>query len=70
MEYSIRALEIEKEHVDKCLSNWDIKKYPEARKRQVKTSKDLEKAINLLKKANQKDTIIEIIQKDEESNLY
>lgn len=47
--YAIQVLEKEKELIDRCLSESDWKTYPEARKRQLKKSKELELAINLLK---------------------
>ena len=49
MEYAIRLLERDKYLVNKCLSDWDIKKYPEARKRRLKVLTQLELAINKLK---------------------
>ena len=49
MEYAIRLLERDRYLVNKCLSDWDIKNYPEARKRRLKVLKQLELAINKLK---------------------
>ena len=50
MKYAIRALEEEKRQLELCLSDWDIKKYPDARiERQVRLD-SLIKAITCLNK--------------------
>jgi len=49
MNYAIKILEKEYELIEKCLSNWDLEKYPEARKERNDKLKDLTKAIEYLK---------------------
>ena len=52
MEYSIEVLEKEIKHLTECLSEWDLKHYPEARKvRQLKLD-DLQKAKTCLNLVN------------------
>lgn len=50
MSYAIETLEKEKRLIDGCLAGFDKVKYSEAFKRQKQKSKELQKAINKLKK--------------------
>ena len=50
MKYSIQILEEEKAIIKKCLTNWDKEHYPEAHKERNARIKDLDKAIETLKK--------------------
>jgi len=49
MNYAIEILEEESDRLQKCLSDWDLKCYPEARAERERKLKSLEKAINKLK---------------------
>jgi len=50
MKYAIRMLEEQKKHLELCLSEWDINKYPDARiERQIRLE-SLMKAIQCLSK--------------------
>lgn len=48
MYYAIELLEKEKQILEKCLSEWDIKQYPEARKEREDRLKSINKAIKYL----------------------
>ena len=48
MNYAIEILEKEKTLLLKCLTDWDIKEYPEALKDRNNKIKDIEKAIQTL----------------------
>ena len=50
MKYSIEVLEKEKELLERCLSNWELKNYPEARKQRSNKLSDLITAIEILKR--------------------
>ena len=52
MNYSIEILEKEKKQLNDCLSNWDLNKYPEARKERKKRLDDLDNCISILKCVN------------------
>jgi hypothetical protein len=49
MNYAIEVLQKEKVILEKCLSEWDEKKYPEARNQRNEKLKDLQKTIEILK---------------------
>jgi hypothetical protein len=49
MKYAIEILEKEKFILEKCLSEWDDKNYPDARKERNEKYKNLQKAIEYLK---------------------
>lgn len=49
MGYAIEILEKEKELLERCLSNWELNNYPEARKNRSNKLRDLKNAINKLK---------------------
>jgi len=49
MNHAIEILEKEKELLERCLSDWDLKHYPEARKNRNCKLRDLKNAINKLK---------------------
>lgn len=48
MNYAIEVLEKEKTLLLKCLTDWDVKEYPEALKDRNNKIKDIEKAIQTL----------------------
>lgn len=48
MTYAIEILEKEKAILEKCLSEWDEREYPEAKKEREKRLKDINKAIEKL----------------------
>ena len=50
MSYAIKVLKDERDLIKDCLSKWDEKKYPEARKVRDKRLKELNNAIELLEK--------------------
>lgn len=47
--YAVEVLEKEKQLLKKCLSEWDVKQYPEARKEREDRLKSINKAINHLR---------------------
>lgn len=49
MSYAIEILEKDKNILEKCLSEWESTKYPEAKKERQLKLDSLNKAINLLK---------------------
>lgn len=52
MRYAINQLKEEKKHLEKCLSEWDLKKYPDARiERQIRLE-SLNEAICCLELVN------------------
>lgn len=53
MNYAIQTLEKEKSLIEKALSEWDCKEYPEAKKERVKRLSELNDAISQLKGTNQ-----------------
>ena len=61
MNYAIEVLEKEKTLLLKCLSDWDIKLYPEAFKERNNRIKDIEKAIQTL---IQKQSLIDLSNMD------
>tara|TARA_R110000782_G_scaffold139199_1_gene231716 strand:+ start:307 stop:582 length:276 start_codon:yes stop_codon:yes gene_type:complete len=48
MKYAIEVLEKDKELLKRCLSNWEINQYPEAKKERINKLQDLNNAINFL----------------------
>lgn len=48
MRLSIELLQREKDAIDGCMTEWEIDHYPEARKRQLKKSKELGEDIEFL----------------------
>ena len=48
MKYSIEVLEKEKQLLEKCLSDWELNKYPEARKERLNKLTDLNNVIKLV----------------------
>lgn len=48
MGYAIEILEKEKQILEKCLSEWDCKNYPEAKKEREERLKSINKAIKNL----------------------
>tara|TARA_R110000796_G_scaffold164719_1_gene281578 strand:- start:8 stop:169 length:162 start_codon:yes stop_codon:yes gene_type:complete len=52
MSYSIEVLEKEIQLITKCISEWEISHYPEAREVRVNKLKDLNNSIKLLNKIN------------------
>ena len=52
MSYSIEVLEKEKQLITKCISEWDINHYPEARDVRINKLKDLNNSIKLLNNIN------------------
>jgi len=52
MKYSIEILEKEKHLINACLSDWDLKNHPEARKDRQKKLDDLDQCISILKCVN------------------
>lgn len=53
MNYAIETLEKEKDLIEKALSEWECKEYPEAKKERVKRLNDLNNAILQLNRTNQ-----------------
>lgn len=49
MEYVINLLEKDKAILEKCLSEWEIKEYPIAKKEREDKLNEINKAINILK---------------------
>ena len=49
MNHPIHVLSIEQKMLKKCLSEWDVKHYPEARKVRDNKLKQITEAINKLK---------------------
>jgi hypothetical protein len=50
--YPINILEKEKELLEKCLTEWESKEYPEAKKERERKLKEINKAIEELNKLN------------------
>lgn len=48
MKYAIEVLEKDQKYLEKCLSEWDLKNHPDARKLRSDKLKSLEKAISHL----------------------
>ena len=48
MEYAIETLVNEKKILEKCLSEWESKNYPEAKKQREKRLSDLNEAIKVI----------------------
>lgn len=61
MNYAIEVLEKEKTLLLKCLTDWDVKEYPEALKDRNNKIKDIEKAIQTL---IQKQSLIDLSNMD------
>ena len=49
---AINVLNREKELLEKCLTEWESKEYPEAKKERERKLKEINKAIELLNKLN------------------
>ena len=50
MKYALEVLKKDKELLERCLSNWEINQYPEAKKERENKLEDLKNAIKLLNK--------------------
>jgi len=50
MSYALKILNDEKFRIEQALSEWDLNKYPEARKERKKRLEDIDNIINLIKK--------------------
>tara|TARA_R110000822_G_C14903786_1_gene449320 strand:- start:234 stop:386 length:153 start_codon:yes stop_codon:yes gene_type:complete len=48
MKYAIEVLKKDKELLERCLSNWEINQYPEAKKERLNKLQDLTDAIKIL----------------------
>jgi len=59
MNYAIEILEWDAEQLKNCLSEWDLKCYPDARTERDKKLKSLEKAISYLKSAESFNNAVE-----------
>lgn len=59
MKYAIEILERDAYQLKKCLSEWDLKHYPDARKLRNDKLKSLEKAISYLKSAESFNNAVE-----------
>lgn len=46
--YSIEVLEKERQLLNDCLSEWDLKQYPEARKERENRLKDIDETLKIL----------------------
>jgi len=47
--YAIEVLEKEKQLLNDCLSDWDLQKYPEARKERENRLKDINETLKMLR---------------------
>ena len=58
MSYSIEVLEKEKQLITKCISEWEISHYPEAREVRFNKLKDLNNSIKLINSAFSKKEVL------------
>ncbi len=47
--YSIEVLEKERQLLNDCLSDWDLQKYPEARKERENRLRDIDETLKMLR---------------------
>lgn len=48
MTHALDVLKLEKEQLEKCLSNWDCEQYPEAKEKRDRKLQSVNKAITLI----------------------